>query len=123
MADFNVTFNIPSEFHLTFSIPEIDAIRFELRQGFAPLITLLESLGAKVSEASDALTAAVQSVQTGFDALNTTLQTEMSEIANALSSASTDTALQTAVSDAVSRLGLLATSIADMNTQIQGIIP
>jgi len=123
MADFNITLNLPSELHFTFSIPELDAMRFELRQGYVQLITILTSLGDKMSEASDQLTAAVQGVQAGFDTLNTTLQTEMSEIAAALSSASTDTALQTAASDAVARLGVLATSIADMNSTIQGIIP
>ncbi len=123
MSDFNVTLNIPSELHLTFSIPELDAMRFELRQGYVQFITMLTSLGAKVSEASDQLTAAVQSVQSGFDVLNTTLQTEMSQIAAALSGAPTDQALQTAAADAVARLSTLATSIADMNSTIQNIIP
>jgi len=123
MSDFNVTINLPSELHFTFSIPELDAIRFEVRQGFAQLLNLLISLGAQMSEAADQLTAAVQSVQMGFDTLNTTLQTEIQQIANALSSAPTDQALQTAAADAVARLSTLATSISDMNTQVQGIIP
>jgi len=109
--------------HLTLSIPELDELRSELHQGLGQLITILASLGAKVSEAADQLTAAVQSVQAGFDTLNTTLQTEIQQIANALSGAPTDQALQTAAADAVARLGVLATSIASMNTQVQGIIP
>jgi ABC-type iron transport system FetAB permease component len=76
-----------------------------------------------MSEASDNLTAAVQGVQTSFDSLNSTLQTEMQEIANALSGAGTDQALRDAATDAVTRLGNLATSISEMNTQVQGIIP
>ncbi len=123
MSDFVVHLNLPSELHFTLSIPALDTIGIELYQGLAQLTSTLTSLGAKVSEASDQLTAAVQSVQAGFDTLNTTLQTEIQQIANALSSAPTDQALQTAAADAVARLSTLATSIEAMNTQIQGIIP
>jgi len=123
MTDFNVTFNIPSELHFTLMIPELDELRVELRQGMQQLCALLRTIGDRMSEAADNLTAAVQSVQTGFDALNTTLQTEMQEIVNALSGAGTDQALRDAAVDAVTRLGTLATSIGAMNTTIQGIIP
>jgi len=123
MSDFIVHLRFPSDMHLTLSIPELDELRSELHQRLAQLIIILASLGATVSEASDQLTAAVQSVQAGFDTLNTTLQTEIQQIATALSSAPTDQALQTAAADAVARLGVLATSIAGMNTQVQGIIP
>ncbi len=123
MSDFNVTLHIPSALHITLSIPELDTVSVELHLGLAKVIDAIASLGVHVSEASDQLTAAVQNVQTGFDTLNTTLQTEIQQIANALSGAPTDQALQTAAADAVARLGILATSIASMNTQVQGIIP
>jgi|SRR5216683_5096020 len=123
MADLNVTLNMPSELHFTFTIPELDELRVELRQGMQQLCAILRTMGELMSEAADQLTAAVQAVQTGFDTLNTTLQTEMSEITAALTSAGTDQALRDAAIDAVTRLGTLATSIGNMNTTIQGIIP
>lgn len=121
MSDFIVHINmaIPSDLHFTLNIPELVALRLGLSQ----IIDAITHVGDRMSEAADALTAAVQSVQSGFDTLNTTLQTEISEIANALSSASTDDALHTAANDAVARLSTLATNIAEMNTTIQGIIP
>jgi NTP pyrophosphatase (non-canonical NTP hydrolase) len=123
MSDFTLHVHMPSDFHCTISIPELGAIRDELCEGFAGLIRMLITLGEKMSEASDNLTAAVQSVQQSFDTLNTTLQTEMQEIAMALGSANTDQALRDAATDAVARLGMLATSISDMNTTVQNIVP
>jgi len=123
MGDTHIHVHIPDNLRVEVDVPRLEALRQEMRFGFEQLIATLNGIGITMSEASDQLTAAVQSVQTGFDALNTTLQTEMTEIAAALSSAGTDQALRDAAADAVARLQTLGTSIADMNTTVQGIIP
>lgn len=109
--------------HLHIHVDGLLELSTELRQGLRDLGIIITREGIRMSEASDALTAAVQNVQTGFATLNTTLQTEMQEIVAALSGASSDQALQAAAADAVARLGTLATSIGEMNTTIQNIIP
>src|SRR5258705_10918651 len=108
--------------HLHVHIDGLPELSTQMRESLRDISLAITREGVRMSEASDQLTAAVQSVQSGFDTLNTTLQTEMQEIAAALSSASTDEALHTAAADAVSRLGVLATSMSDMNTTVQGII-
>jgi len=122
MTDVILHLNIPSDFHLTLSIPEFTAVRDKLEEIRACLVILIQ-IGERMSEAADQLTAAVQTAQTQFAMLNTTLQTEMQEIVAALSAASSDQALRDATADAVARLGTLANNIGEMNTTIQGIIP
>src|SRR6266550_1743720 len=109
--------------HVHLHLDDLNNLSDTLQESLRQLGLIITREGTRMSEAADQLTAAVQNVQTSFDTLNTTLQTEMQEIATALGSAPTDQALRDAAADAVTRLGNLATNIADMNTQVQGIIP
>lgn len=112
-----------SVLHLHVHIDGLLELSAQLSRSLKEIEIAITREGIRMSEAADALTAAVQSVQSGFDTLNTTLQTELQEITNALSGAGSDQELQAAAADAVARLGVLATSIGEMNTTVQNIIP
>lgn len=112
-----------SPIHVHVHIEGLAELTQVLKQELHHLGTMLLHLGDRMADEAQNLTAAVQGIQTSFDSLNATLQTEMQAIADALSGAPTDQALRDAANDAVQRLGSLASQLDSMNTTVQGIIP
>jgi Skp family chaperone for outer membrane proteins len=75
-----------------------------------------------MSDAADALTAAVTGMQERLDTLNTTIQTEVQQITAALTTAGTDQALRDAAALAVDRLNAMGQQVDAFNTTVQDII-
>ena len=76
-----------------------------------------------MADTADALTQAVTEVASKFESLNSTLQTELGQITDALGNAQDAAALQQAAADAVTRLQTVATQLDAMNVSIGSIIP
>lgn len=103
------------ERHLTHALlTELRHLTHVIEQGFY-----------RMSETSDALLQAVTSVAGRVDTLTATIQAEMQDIATALAQAGngTDPVLEQAARNATDRLNALSSTINDLNTTVQGIIP
>lgn len=104
--------------HFHLHLPELTGILHELRQ----INNTLKKGFTRMSEASDALTAAVTQVATEINNLSTSQQTEIQQIIDALNGAG-DADLRDAVNQSIPRLQTMATQLQQMNTVMQGIIP
>jgi ABC-type transporter Mla subunit MlaD len=105
------------DYHVHVHLPEHD----DLLQVLHVINTTLQKGFGTMSEASDALSAAVNNVAHRFDTLNATLQQEMQDIRNALTQTGDDELRQVAM-DSASRLDAVAQQMEAMNVAIQGII-